>query len=123
MNNTPDNRSELSKCRAEFTRYFKIQNSILRQKYWIKWLDEGDSNTAYFHGIIKDNKRKVAIRKIINDQNQWLEGNDVVVEGAIRFYQYLFSKENHNDDLSTLNCLKRCISNEDNLMLIDIPST
>ncbi|XP_019251335.1 PREDICTED: uncharacterized protein LOC109230274 [Nicotiana attenuata] len=121
-NNTPDNRCELSRCKAEFTRYLKIQNSMLRQKARIKWLDEGDSNTAYFHGIIKDNRRKLAIRKIKDDQNQWLEGNDAVVEGAIRFYQQLFTQDNRYDDFSSLNCLERCIFDEDNSMLTDLPS-
>lgn len=57
----------------------------------------------------------------MDDQNQWLEGN-VVVEGAVRFSQHLFSQENYIDDYSALNCLKRCISDEDNFMLTNIPS-
>lgn len=107
---------------TEFTRYLKIQNSMLRQKSRIKWLDESDSNIAYFHGIIKDKRRKLAIRKIMDDQNQWLEGNNDVAEGAIRFYQQLFSQKNRYDDFSALNSLERCITDEDNSMLIEIPS-
>lgn len=31
INNILENRSELSRCKVEFIRYLKIQNSILRQ--------------------------------------------------------------------------------------------
>ncbi|KAK4724674.1 hypothetical protein R3W88_027453 [Solanum pinnatisectum] len=62
-NNSIENRMELSRCRAEFIKYIKLQDSILRQKARIKWLEEGDANTAYFHSIIKDMRRRLTIRK------------------------------------------------------------
>lgn len=63
-NNTPENRSELFKSKAEFIRYLKIHDSILSQKVRINWFNEGDANTAYFHATIKEKRRKLTIRRI-----------------------------------------------------------
>uniref|UniRef100_A0A0V0H5Y0 Putative ovule protein n=1 Tax=Solanum chacoense TaxID=4108 RepID=A0A0V0H5Y0_SOLCH len=92
MNNTKVNICEPSRCRAEFTKYLKLQDAILRQKARAKWLEEGDANTSYFHSTIKD-RRRLSLKKIMNEQNQCLEGNDQIVEGAVSFYQNLFSRE------------------------------
>ncbi|KAH0698618.1 hypothetical protein KY284_012833 [Solanum tuberosum] len=73
-NNTPENRCELSKCKAEFIRYLKIQDSILSQKARVKRFNEGDANAAYFHAIIKDKRRRLTIRRIQDENNNWLEG-------------------------------------------------
>lgn len=69
-NNTPENRINLSKAKAEFTRFLKIQEKVLSQKARIKWLEDGDTNSAFFHRVIKDKRKKLSIHKI-KDQ----EGN------------------------------------------------
>ncbi|XP_015169175.1 uncharacterized protein [Solanum tuberosum] len=83
-NNSEENREELSRLRAIFTKFLRLQNSILRQKARIKWLEEGDSNTAYFHNIIKDRRKKLTSRKIMDDHDNLLEGNDNIAEGDVR---------------------------------------
>lgn len=120
--NSPENRRELSKCRAEFTRYLKIQESILRQKTRIKWIEEGDANTAYFHSTIKERRRRLTIKKIMDQEEQWIEGNEPIAEAAVRFYKKLFERENHNNYYDALNCLERCITEEDNDNLTGIPT-
>ncbi|KAH0769685.1 hypothetical protein KY290_013666 [Solanum tuberosum] len=122
MNNTKANRCELSRCRAEFTKYLKLQDTILRQKAGAKWLEEGDINTSYFHSTIKDRRRRLSIKKIMNEQNQWLEENDQIVEGAVSFYQNLFSCESVFIATETINYLPRCITDEDNEILSTLPT-
>ncbi|KAH0769661.1 hypothetical protein KY290_013642 [Solanum tuberosum] len=121
-NNTPENRCELSKCKAKFIRYFKIQDSILSQKARVKWFNEGDANIAYFHATIKDRRRSLTIRRIRDENNNWLEGNETIAKGAVNFYQNLFSHEPSASDYSALGCIKSCISNDDNNMINAIPS-
>lgn len=59
--NNHENRLNLSKARAEYTRFLKLQDNILRQKARVKWLEEGDTNTAFFHGVIKDRRKRLSI--------------------------------------------------------------
>lgn len=111
-NNTGDNNRELSRLKAEFTKFLELQAPIVKQKARVKWLEEGDSNTAYFHNIIEDGRKRLNIRKIMDEHNNWLEENDKIVEGAMRFYP----------DYSSLNLLPRCITEEDNDMLCTLPT-
>nr|XP_016463494.1 PREDICTED: uncharacterized protein LOC107786519 [Nicotiana tabacum] len=69
-NNNESNRTKLYISKAEYIRYLKIQDSMLRLKSRVKWLSEGDSNTSYFHSVIKDKRRKLGINKIQNEHFQ-----------------------------------------------------
>ncbi|KAK6789979.1 hypothetical protein RDI58_013779 [Solanum bulbocastanum] len=122
MNNTKANRCELYRCRAEFTKYLKLQDAILRQKARAKWLEERDVNTFYFHSTIKDRRSRLSLKIIMNEQNQWLEGNDQIVERAMSFYQKLFSCESVSIKTETINYLPRCITDEDNEILNALPT-
>jgi len=42
----------------------KIQNSIHWQKSHMKWLQEGDANSKFFHGYISSHKRNNAINLV-----------------------------------------------------------
>ncbi|XP_070018326.1 uncharacterized protein [Nicotiana sylvestris] len=66
--NNHENRLNLSKARAEYTRFLKLQDNVLRQKARVKWLEEGDTNTAFFHGVIKDRRKRV----ITDEENAFL---------------------------------------------------
>ncbi|KAH0769665.1 hypothetical protein KY290_013646 [Solanum tuberosum] len=121
-NNSEENREELSRLRTIFTKFLRLQDSILRQKARIKWLEKGDSNTAYFHNIIKDRRKKPNNQKIMDDHDNWLEGNDNITEGAVRYYQKLFTHDLTNTYFGPINLLRRCITDEDNDKLISPPT-
>ncbi|XP_059285024.1 uncharacterized protein LOC132038365 [Lycium ferocissimum] len=83
--NSPETISELSKCMAEFARYLKIQDQILRQKARTRWFEEGDANTAYLHSS-------------------------------------MLTQDAHTSNFDALDYIERCITEEDNNMLIAIPT-
>ena len=62
--NTPENRMNLSKPKAEFTRFLKIQEKDLSQKTRIKWIEDGYINSAFFQRVIKDKRKRLSIHKI-----------------------------------------------------------
>lgn len=64
IDNILANKENISKAKAEYNRFLKLQDSITRQNAKVKWLVDGDANTAFFHGIIKDGRRKLSIHKI-----------------------------------------------------------
>nr|XP_016497289.1 PREDICTED: uncharacterized protein LOC107816119 [Nicotiana tabacum] len=108
--------------RVDYTRYLKLQDSILRQNARVKWIQEDDVNIAYFHAIIKGRRRRLSIKKIMDEQDQWIEGNDAIVKAAVRYYQKIFTPENQSSDFDVLNCLERCINEEDNDLLTTTPT-
>ncbi|XP_074318879.1 uncharacterized protein LOC141655711 [Silene latifolia] len=71
----------------------KARDSFLQQKAKAQWIDEGDSNAAYFHNVIK----KICLRnKIvqIEDQNGKLCTDTLSIQDAfLKFYQGLLGSK------------------------------
>ncbi|KAG5598988.1 hypothetical protein H5410_030358 [Solanum commersonii] len=67
------NRSILHELNAEYIRFLKIEDSILKQKTQLQWFKEGDSNTKYFHSLIRGRRRKLFIHKLIGGEGEWIE--------------------------------------------------
>ncbi|XP_070030068.1 uncharacterized protein [Nicotiana sylvestris] len=123
INDSSDvNRTNLNKTRAEYIRYLKIQDSILRQKARVKWLKDGDSNSAYFHNVVKDKRRRLNINKIQNEHYQWVEGTKDISEVAVRYFQGLFCQKDEQNDFSDLDFIEPSISEDVNSKLIALPS-
>lgn len=73
------------------------------KKARVKWLKEGDANTTFFHGVIKDRRKKFSILKIKDGEVNWVEGTNDVVGAAIQIFQKLFSTEDTLEDLEILS--------------------
>lgn len=72
----------------EYVEATKDELSLLHQKAKVKWLSEGDQNTAYFHGILKSRKHKNRIESICDDNGVWFEG-EKVSEVFVNHFKYL----------------------------------
>nr|GEU75322.1 hypothetical protein [Tanacetum cinerariifolium] len=64
----------------------------LQQKAKIKWLSEGDQNTAYFHGILKSRKYKGRIESICEENGNMYDGDKVVEAFVYHFKKFLGTK-------------------------------
>lgn len=73
------------------------------KKTRIKWLEEGDANPAYFHGVLKNRKKKFLLNKIMDEQNQWIEGKEAISEAAVQYFQKTFSSEQQRQNLEATN--------------------
>ncbi|XP_016441893.1 uncharacterized protein LOC107767403 [Nicotiana tabacum] len=109
-NNTQDIRTKLARTKAEFTSFLILQEKVLRQKSRVKWLDEGDANTAYFHGVFKDRRRKLFILKIKNEEGEWIEGSNDVASAAVQFFQKMFQADIVVEDSQILNVVKKVVT-------------
>lgn len=79
---------------------------MLRQKARVKWLQEGDANTAFFHGIIKHGRRKLTIHKIKDTEGNWVEGNFEVANAVVKYFENLLSAEKVLEDDNVLHVTK-----------------
>jgi len=66
--------------------------SILRQKSRIKWLKEGDSNTAFFHKSINFRRHYNAIQGIFIE-NTWVQQPNLIKQEAVKFFNARFTEE------------------------------
>nr|XP_009803491.1 PREDICTED: uncharacterized protein LOC104248855 [Nicotiana sylvestris] len=93
----------LSKARADFTRYLKFQDNILRQKARIKWLKKGDANTAFFYGIIRNMRKRLHIQKLKDMEGNWVEGSNEIADATLNYFDHLFSADNTIEDSNVLS--------------------
>ncbi|KAH1213353.1 putative ribonuclease H protein [Glycine max] len=69
--------------------------SMLRQKARVKWLKEGDRNSAYFHNMLNHRRRHNAIQGLIID-GEWVQDPSRVKNEALNHFKDRFSEQNFN---------------------------
>ncbi|XP_019237050.1 PREDICTED: uncharacterized protein LOC109217274 [Nicotiana attenuata] len=113
-NNNEYNRAELMRINALFIRAYKNEESIWKQKFGIKWFVEGEVNSKFLHSIVKGRRKRLTIKKIrLNDDN-WIEGDDHIANEAVSLFQNQFTREYTDSNFSILNCIPKVINEMDN---------
>lgn len=119
-NNTNSNRQDLYKAQAEYTKWLKMQEDILRQKARTTWADEGDTNSKYFYRVVNEKRRSSHLPRFKNNQEVWVEGNQDISNDAIQHFSNLFTHSPSDNDLSILECIDLIVSEEENNLMHSI---
>ncbi|XP_049348974.1 uncharacterized protein LOC125813528 [Solanum verrucosum] len=122
QSNTEKHREELHGINAEYIRYMKLEDSILKQKSQLQWFKEGDSNSKYFHALIRGRRRRLFIHKILNDDDEWIQGDEHIAQAACTHFQHIFSGEEKIVDEIPMNCIPRMVSQEHKDRLKELPT-
>ncbi|XP_075109154.1 uncharacterized protein LOC142180948 [Nicotiana tabacum] len=67
---TDNSRTKANKVYAEYIQWLSKQESLLKQKTQTKWFEDGDSNTKYFHGLLREKRRRFQLHRIKNHKGQ-----------------------------------------------------
>ena len=68
---------------------YKTQGAIMRSK--VKWYNEGERNTSYFHNLEKRHFNSKTIRNLKTDNNSWVSTDQEILHEAKMFYEALYS--------------------------------
>ncbi|XP_060200890.1 uncharacterized protein LOC132629180 [Lycium barbarum] len=123
LDNCEENRSKLHRLNAEYIKFLKMEQSILKQKTQLQWFKEGDANTSYFHALIRGIRRKLCIHKIQDEKGDWIQGEKEIAEAACDHFQKIFTGEQCKVKENYLRCIPKMISEEQNEVLKEIPET
>lgn len=96
------------------------QESLLTQKAQLKWYEEGDCNSKFFHSIIKDKRRRLQLFRIKKWQMD--SGGEKISKAACRHFERLFDLPEPRLDSNIFDCVPTCIEENDNRVLVSIPS-
>lgn len=115
-------RTNLHHARAVLRHKLSIEEQFWQQKSRVKWLQDGDRNTKYFHSIVAERRAKAVIHRIKSSSGVWLTSEADISQEAVDFFQGLFSAESGFTPSSLLEVISRVVTHEENAFLEDIPS-
>ncbi|XP_060204231.1 uncharacterized protein LOC132632349 [Lycium barbarum] len=121
IHRSENNRQEVNKGHAEYIYWLSRQESLLKQKAKLKWYEEGDTNSKYFHSVIRDRRRRLGITTIKNNRGNWITCNEKIAKSAIKHYEHLFNMNPRPVDPNILECIPSIINHEDKLSITKCP--
>ena len=96
---------------------------LLREQSRVKWLKEGDRNSAFFHSVLKRRKKATTLRFLKIGENL-VDNEDEISDHILGYYKELFSeKVDYPVDYSIVeDIIPSLVTSQDNSELIRIPS-
>lgn len=74
VNSNETNISNLNCVTAEYIKYLKVEQAILKRKSQWYWFKEGDANSKYFYALFSGRKRRLFIRQVTDEQGECIKG-------------------------------------------------
>lgn len=87
MNPTVSNREELSLAEAEMKKYRAWEEDFWKQKARMKWFNDGDRNTRFFHNYVKGIRKRFAIHEIHTSQGDIINNTLNIGVKAVCYFE------------------------------------
>lgn len=91
--NKDTQRIALNKANAELIRHNKVEEKFLRQKAGLKWFVEGETNSKFYHSVIKGKRKRMQLSRMKKEDGTWVEGEQQLTEVAVTVFQKQFRSE------------------------------
>nr|XP_027109299.1 uncharacterized protein LOC113729174 [Coffea arabica] len=100
----------------------RVWKQFWKQKARVRWLQEGDRNTRFFHSVVKNRRVRSIIHRIRNGQGEWVESDDGIGVEAIRYFEGLFTDQRPASSSELLQHIPTILTDEENDLLEQFPS-
>ena len=77
--------------KMELNKLCEHDEKMWQQRSRVQWLQSGDKNTKFFHGVSAQRKRRNFIKGLKDENGTWQENEEVVSGMLIEFYTNLFT--------------------------------
>ncbi|XP_031114556.1 uncharacterized protein LOC116018726 isoform X2 [Ipomoea triloba] len=119
---TEENVIKYRRAQAKLQKQIVVEEKFWQQKSHSNWVVEGERNTKYFHGIVRERRKKQYIHKIKNEEGLWEEEQERIAELAVEYFQELYTEGEVETNLEAYDCLQGLVTEEDNEMLTKMPT-
>lgn len=109
---------QLSALKQEWRDVLLQEEVFWKQKSRSKWIKEGDSNTKYFHALVRSRIAMSRVETLLDDDDNLIRGPAAIHLAAIDYYRSLFTSESHMLDHTLLDLVPSLVSGEDNEALL-----
>ena len=82
---------EVNRLKMELNKLCEHDEKMWQQRSRVQWLQSGDRNTKFFHGVLTQRKRRNFIKGLRDENGTWQENEEVVSGMLIEFYTNLFT--------------------------------
>ncbi|KAH0684405.1 hypothetical protein KY285_021907 [Solanum tuberosum] len=122
QNNSEENTTALHEINVEYIRFLKLEDSILKQKTQLQWFKEGDSNSKYFHFLLRGRRRRLFIHRVIRDDGEWIQGDENIADATCNHFQQIFTGEDKFIYEGPLDCIPKMLNQDHNARLTALPT-
>ncbi|GER44467.1 retrotransposon protein [Striga asiatica] len=92
LDSSPENRTAMRRCHAEYQLRLLMEEDFWNQKAAVRWVAEGECNTKYFQGFVRQKRVKSYIH-CIEDNGSSLTQEFEIRESAVTHFQSLFTSD------------------------------
>ncbi|XP_071902725.1 uncharacterized protein [Coffea arabica] len=92
-NPTEEAREALHCAPGRLLQSLRVQEEYWRQKARLQWLKDGDCNTRFFHASVREKRTKLAIHRIKDGEEAWVDDEEQIAREAVDFFQRLLTAE------------------------------
>ncbi|CAA7053993.1 unnamed protein product [Microthlaspi erraticum] len=82
---------EIRKLRSDLNQAFHNEEVFWKLKSRNKWLQVGDRNTAYFHGVTKARKPRTCIKRVVDEAGIVHTKDEAIAKVAEEYFQQMFT--------------------------------
>ncbi|XP_042964616.1 uncharacterized protein LOC122298830 [Carya illinoinensis] len=122
QNYTQDMEVELLRCKQKHLQYLHREEIMGCQKSRVKWICEGDENTAFFHASLRCKKKFKALESMILEDGSVLDSSEAVLEGPVDFFQQQLTTSAVSFEEPGMNLTTSIITEDDNQFLGRVPN-
>lgn len=109
---------ELKEKITELDKYILQEVVLLKQKFWDKWLKEGEANMIFFHPTVQQRMKKATISKMILEDGTALNSALQIHDATISQFQDLLTSSSSGQETNLENVISLVVTEEENANLI-----
>lgn len=89
---------------------WKQEEAYWGQRSRVRWLQEGDRNTSFFHASTVQRRERNRIVRIKDSEGRWIEGHDEVMAAIHSFYKDVYKAEEYSGNYEMLEDIPHLVT-------------
>lgn len=118
---TEDSWCSYNQAKAEYIHATIYEFQFWKQKARVRWFQDGDANSKYFHSLVKDRRAQLRIQQIYTASDMLCDTLETIQNEALSFYRALFAKEPTGGYDSIVQYIPHVVTTDDNALLTHLP--